>query len=222
MRIRQTPIPIRKLHQLRHPQEQVRPVQLITGILPRRMLRQIPHHQDLPSLPRQITIHQFPIPRRQLLIMPESQLTKPQQMPVPIFRRQSGQSPTKQLHGRPTPKLAQQFLQISHKIFHFHDHRGNIYPCAAEGRIPHLYTDHQGIHKNRTGLLTSPKGERRPVQNLYSISILQSILSSTHFSSHLRGFHFLQTLPLKFLFLFWRNTDKHIGDMYSHDWHHES
>jgi len=82
--------------------------------------------------------------------------------------------------------------------------------------------DHQGIHKNRTGLLTSPKGERRPVQNLYSISILQSILSSTHSSSHLCGSHFLQTLPWKFLFLFWRYTDKHIGDMYSHDWHHGS
>jgi len=82
--------------------------------------------------------------------------------------------------------------------------------------------DHQGIHKNRTGLLTSPKGKRRPVQNLYSISILQSILSSTHSSSHLCGSHFLQTLPWKFLFLFWRYTDKHIGDMYSHDWHHGS
>ena len=222
MRIRQTPIPIRKLHQLRHPQKQVRSMQLITGILPRRMPRQIPHHQVLPSLPIQITIHQSPISHRQLFIMPESQLTNPQQMPFPIFRRQSGQTHTKQLNGRPTPKLAQQSLQIFHKIFHFHDHRGNIYPCAAEGRIPHLYMDHQGIHKNRTGLLTSPKGERRPVQNLYSISILQSILSSTHSSSHLCGSHFLQTLPWKFLFLSWRYTDKHIGDMYSHDWHHES
>ena len=164
MRIRQTPIPIRKLHQLRHPQKQVRSMQLITGILPRRMPCQIPHHQVLPSLPIQITIHQSPISHRQLFIMPKSQLTKPQQMPFPIFRRQSGQTYTKQLNGRPTPKLAQQSLQIFHKIFHFHDHRGNIYPCAAEGRIPHLYMDHQGIHKNRTGLLTSPKGKRRPVQ----------------------------------------------------------
>ena len=137
MRIRQTPIPIRKLHQLRHPQKQVRSMQLITGILPRRMPCQIPHHQVLPSLPIQITIHQSPISHRQLLIMPKSQLTKPQQMPFPIFRRQSGQTYTKQLNGRPTPKLAQQSLQIFHKIFHFHDHRGNIYPCTAEGRIPH-------------------------------------------------------------------------------------
>ena len=81
MRIRQTPIPIRKLHQLRHPQKQVRSMQLITGILPRRMPCQIPHHQVLPSLPIQITIHQSPISHRQLFIMPKSQLTKPQQMP---------------------------------------------------------------------------------------------------------------------------------------------
>ena len=80
MRIRQTPIPIRKLHQLRHPQKQVRSMQLITGILPRRMPCQIPHHQVLPSLPIQITIHQSPISHRQLFIMPKSQLTKPQQM----------------------------------------------------------------------------------------------------------------------------------------------
>ena len=97
MRIRQTPIPIRKLHQLRHPQKQVRSMQLITGILPRRMPCQIPHHQVLPSLPIQITIHQSPISHRQLFIMPKSQLTKPQQMPFSIFRRQSGQTHTKQL-----------------------------------------------------------------------------------------------------------------------------
>lgn len=35
-------------------------------------------------------------------------------------------------------------------------------PQKAESHI--IYTDHQGIHKNRTGLLTSPKGKRRPVQ----------------------------------------------------------
>ena len=184
MRIRQTPIPIRKLHQLRHPQKQVRSVQLITGILPRRMPRQIPHHQVLPSLPIQITIHQSPISHRQLLIMPESQLTKPQQMPLPIFRRQSGQTLTKQLNGRPTPKLAQQSLQIFHKIFHFHDHRGNIYPCRRPN--PTLY-----IRIIKAYIKTEPASlpPRREKEDRYKTFILYRFYSLFyHLHIHHRTF----------------------------------
>lgn len=95
MRMRQTPISIRKLHHLDHPEEQIRPMQLITSVLTGRMLRHIPHHQVPPPLTIQIVINQLPVPNRQLLIMSQSQLTIPQQMPFPILRRQPRYSPNK-------------------------------------------------------------------------------------------------------------------------------
>lgn len=192
-------------------------MQLITGILPRRMPCQIPHHQVLPSLPIQITIHQSPISHRQLFIMPKSQLTKPQQMPFPIFRRQSGQTYTKQLNGRPTPKLAQQSLQIFHKIFISTITGGIFIPAPQKAESHIIYTDHQGIHKTEPASLPPrrEKEDRVQISLFYIDSTVYSIIYT--FIIAPLWFSFLANTSMEVPLSFWRYTDKHIGDMYSHD-----
>ena len=185
MRIRQTPIPIRKLHQLRHPQKQVRSMQLITGILPRRMPCQIPHHQVLPSLPIQITIHQSPISHRQLFIMPKSQLTKPQQMPFSIFRRQSGQTHTKQLTvGQPRNSPNSPFKSFIR--FFISTITGGIFIPAPQKAESHIY-----IWIIKAYIKTEPASlpPRREKEDRYKIFILYRFYSLFyHLHIHHRTF----------------------------------